>query len=71
MDAVLGDAAVGISIALQLGATPEELAHSVARLRLAPPTPAELDGNVPAATVPATPIGAALDFLADIGREQS
>lgn len=53
--AILHDAAVIISIALQHGVPAEALAKSVARL------PERLDGP---ATAPASPIGAALDLLA-------
>ena len=80
MDAILGDAAVVISVALQHGVPIEALAKSVARIRTAPVTPEELDFevSVPAAlgqprqshsTIPATAIGAALDFLRDVAAE--
>lgn len=53
--AILADAAVTISIALQCGIPPAALAKSVARL------PETVDGP---ATAPASPIGAVLDLLA-------
>ena len=55
MDAILADAAVAISVALQCGVRPRDLAKSISRI------PASLDGP---ATRPALPIGAALDLLA-------
>ncbi len=62
LDALLGDAAVVISIALQHGVPAEALARSVARLPAGPVVPAELD-HAPGQKVPASPIGAALDLL--------
>jgi hypothetical protein len=53
----LADAAVAISVALQCGVRPRDLAKSISRI------PESLDG---ASTKPASPIGAALDLLAGI-----
>ena len=62
LGALLADAAVTISIALQHGIPAAALAKSVARLPATPVTPADLD-QVQPARLPASPIGAALDFL--------
>ena len=61
-DAMLADAAVIISIALQCGVSTETLARSVGRLLASPVTPAELD-HASGRKVPASPIGAALDLI--------
>lgn len=61
-DAVTSDAAVVLSIALQHGVSAETLAHSIARIPLGPTRPEDLDGR-PVPTIPASPIGAALDVL--------
>lgn len=63
MDCVLADTATVVSIALQYGVPLEALARSIARIPLAPTRPEDLDGRKPAATIPASPIGAALDAL--------
>jgi hypothetical protein len=55
--AILHDAAVLISVALQHGIPAEALARSIARI------PESFDAP---ATVPASPIGAALDLLAGV-----
>jgi hypothetical protein len=55
LDALLGDAAVAISIALQHGIQASALRKSVARI------PETIDGP---ATAAASPLGAALDLLA-------
>ena len=57
MDALLGDAAVIVSVALQCGIPARALAKSIARLSTAIDAPA---------TEPASPIGAALDLLVRI-----
>ena len=57
MDAVLADGAVAVSLALQHGVTPAELAKSLARLP---------DGLFGKATAPASPIGAAVDLLTEM-----
>ncbi len=61
-DAMLADAAVIISIALQHAVSAETLARSVGRLPASPVTPAELD-HAPGRKVPASPLGAALDLI--------
>lgn len=55
MDAILADAAVAISVALQCGVRPRDLAKSISRI------PEQLEGP---ATEPASPIGLALDLIA-------
>ena len=55
LSAILEDASVTISIALQCGIRASDLGRSVGRL------PETIDGP---ATVPASPIGAALDLIA-------
>ena len=65
MDALLGDIAVVISVALQWGVPVEALAKSVGRVRRAPITPEELDTPNLVDTRPASAIGAALDVLQD------
>ncbi len=62
LNALLADAAVVISVALQHGVPAEALARSVARLPAGPVVPAELD-HAPGQKVPASLIGAALDLL--------
>lgn len=68
MDAILGDAAIIISVALQHGIPIEALGRSVGRIRTRPPLPKELD-DAPAETVPASVIGAALDLLGELQAE--
>ncbi len=64
MAAILDDASVVISIALQHGSPVAALAKSVARVPLAPLTPADLaEAAGPRNTAPASVIGAALDLL--------
>ncbi len=62
LNALLADAAVVISVALQHGIPAQSLAKSIGRLPEGPVTPADLDGGKPA-RIPASPIGAALDLL--------
>jgi len=62
INALLADAAVVISVALQHGISARALAKSVGRLPEGRVTPANLDGGKPA-RIPASPIGAALDLL--------
>ncbi len=62
LDALLEDAAVAISVALQHGVPVASLAKSVGRLPAGPVVPAELD-RAPGQKVPASPIGAALDLV--------
>lgn len=65
-DATVSDASVLLSVALQHGLPPEALAHSIARIPLGPTRPEDLDGR-PVPTMPASPIGAALDVLTHTG----
>ncbi len=62
LDAMLADAAVVISVALQSGIPAASLAKSVGRLPASPVAPVDLD-RAPGQKVPASPIGAALDLL--------
>ena len=62
MAAILEDASVVISVALQHGIPAAALAKSIARI------PESLDG---AAVKPASPIGAALDLLVDYEASQN
>ncbi len=62
LNAMLADAAVVISVALQHGVPGEALARSVGRLPAGPVAPADLD-HAPGQKVPASPIGAALDLV--------
>ncbi len=62
LNALLADAAVVISVALQHGVPGEALARSVGRLPAGPVAPTELD-HAPGQKVPASPIGAVLDLL--------
>ncbi len=68
LNALLADAAVMISIALQHGVPGEVLARSVGRLPAGPVAPVELD-HVPDQKVPASPIGAALDLVSSFDRK--
>lgn len=62
LNALLADAAVVISVALQHGVPAGALAKSVGRLPAGQVTPADLDVSQPG-QAPASPIGAALDLL--------
>ncbi len=62
LNALLPDAAVVISIALQHDIPAAVLTKSVGRLPAGPVTPADLEGPRPG-RVPASPIGAALDLV--------
>ncbi len=62
INAMLADAAVVISVALQHGVSAKALAKSIGRLPEGQVTPADLDEGKPA-RIPASPIGAALDLL--------
>ncbi len=62
LNALLADAAVAISIALQHGILAAALTKSVGRLPAGPITPADLESPRPG-RVPASPIGAALDLV--------
>ena len=70
LNALLADAAVAISIALQHGIPAAALAKSIGRLPSGPVTPADLEGAVPA-RVPASPIGAALDLVSALERKSA
>jgi hypothetical protein len=65
INAMLADAAVVISVALQHGISPQALAKSVGRMPPGPVTPAELDQGQPG-RLPASPIGAALDLVTSL-----
>ncbi len=62
LNAMLADAAVVISIALQNGVPAAALAKSIGRLPAGPVAPDDLD-HAPGQKVPASPIGVALDLL--------
>ncbi len=68
LNALLADAAVVISVALQHCVPAEALAKSVGRLPAGPVTPAGLEGPPPG-RVPASPIGAALDLVSVFERK--
>ncbi len=68
LSAMLADAAVVISIALQHGIPAAALAKSIGRLPSGPVTPADLEGPRPG-RVPASPIGAALDLVSVFERK--
>ncbi len=70
INALLADAAVVISIALQHGIPAAALAKTVGRLPSGPVTPADLEGPQPG-RVPASPIGAALDLVSSFERGPS
>ncbi len=70
LNAMLADAAVVISVALQHGVPGEALARSVGRQPAGPVAPAELD-HAPGQKVPASPIGAALDLVVLFERERA
>ncbi len=69
-DAMLADAAVVISIALQHGVPAVALAKSIGRLPASPVTPADLEGPRPE-RVPASPIGAALDLVSSFEQKSA
>ena len=68
LNALLADAAVAISVALQHGVPTAALARSIGRLPSGPVTPADLD-HVPGQNVPASPVGAALDLVSSFERK--
>ncbi len=70
LNALLADAAVVISIALQHGIPAAALTKSVGRLPAGPVTPADLEGPRPG-QVPASPIGVALDLVSVFERERA
>ncbi len=65
LNAMLADAAVVVSVALQYGVPALALAKSVGRLPGAPVTPEDLDHARPTKR-PASPLGAALDLLREL-----
>ncbi len=68
MDALLGDIGVVISVALQHGVPIEALARSMGRVPAGPLDPEDLGGQ-PLPTVPASPVGATLDWIMAVERE--
>ena len=64
LNALLADAAVAISVALQSGVPAKALAKSIGRLPEFPVTPGNLDR--PSGRLPASPIGGALDLLCEL-----
>ncbi len=64
VDALLSDTAVLVSLGLQAGTSPAEMAHSMSRLPSAPLMPKDLDkaGDNVAASV----LGAAIDWLVEL-----
>ena len=68
LNALLADAAVVISVALQHGIPAAALAKSVGRLPTIPVGPADLD-HPPEQKAPASPIGAALDLITTFEKE--
>ncbi len=65
INAMLADAAVVISVALQHGISAQSLAKSIGRLPDGQVTPADLDRGEPA-RLPVSPIGAALDLVTSL-----
>ena len=70
LDALLADAAVTISVALQHGVQPAALAKSVGRLPAVPIGPADLENPRPG-RAPASPIGSALDLVSSFERKSA
>jgi hypothetical protein len=68
LNALLADAAVAVSVALQHGVSGEALARSVGRLPANHIRPADLD-HPPEQNAPASPIGAALDLITIFEKE--
>ncbi len=68
LNAMLADAAVVISVALQSCVPAAALAKSVGRLPAGPVTPVDLENFQPG-RVPASPIGAALDLVSVFERK--
>ncbi len=68
LNALLADAAVVISVALQSGVPAAALAKSVGRLPADPVAPVDLD-HATGHMVPASPIGAALDLITTFEKE--
>ncbi len=70
LNAMLADAAVVISVALQSGIPAAALAKSVGRLPAGPVLPVDLD-HAQSQKVPASPIGAALDLVSSFERRRA
>ncbi len=70
LNGMLADAAILISVALQHGIPAAVIAKSVGQLPAGPVTPVDLESFQPG-RVPASPIGAALDFVSFLEREQA
>ena len=70
LNALLADAAVTISVALQRGVPAAALAKSVGRLPAGPVLPVDLD-HAQSQKVPASPIGAALDLVSSFERRRA
>lgn len=68
LNALLADAAVAVSVALQHGISGEALARSVGRLPASHIRPAKLD-HPPEQKAAASPIGAALDLITTFEKE--
>ncbi len=62
MDAMLADAAILASLGLQYGVPPAALAKTMSRLATGP---------LEAATVPASPLGAAMDLVAELAKAEA
>ena len=65
LDAMLADAAVVVSVALQYGVPAAALAKSVGRVPAGPVAPSDLD-QPQTEKLPASPIGAALDLVSSL-----
>ena len=70
LNALLADAAVAISVALQHGVPAAAHAKSVRRLPAGPVLPVDLD-HAQSQKVPASPIGAALDLVSSFERRRA
>ena len=67
LDALLGDVAVVVSVALQHGVPATALAKSISRVPVSPLAPTDLATAMsPKHTAPASVIGAALDLLREL-----
>ena len=67
LNALLADAAVIVSVALQCGVPPAALSKSVGRLPDLPVSPDDLDRS--SGKLPSSPIGAALDLLCELAAD--
>ena len=68
IDAIMGDVAVVISVALQYGIPASDLAKSIARIPCQPIAPHQIDGT-PAETITASPVGTTIDWIINIEAE--